>query len=423
MKNPLRPVAVRAVLIGLALMSSLFALPASAAPQHVIVTLPVGARAPEKFSETLASWRQSGQVSNVLWLDSAQKDDAGFTTLVTLEFPSEGSYDAWVKEGAPKLVAPLVVKQADLLTKGELTPRDSNKSVFKVNVYQTTTTPEKYAEFAKGYITPLMEGQRAAKVLVSYAMYLGRDPAGKGQSVLVMEYRDSLAFERSTAVKEDVRTRLASNHPTYPKLHETKDNLRSDVSETLAAYTELPPPQLPGLPSYKPEVKIVGGLRIVGSELKNAVAQLAEGFQKFHPEAKVTTSHIPSSEGGIAGLYFDVSDVAPMGDDAKITDLMPFYNTFGYMPTEISVATGGYEKRGSLFAWAIVVNKDNPLNEISVDELERVFGAERTGGWELVNDNYLYTSKYARGPETNIRKWGQLGVKGELANKEIETFG
>jgi phosphate transport system substrate-binding protein len=130
-----------------------------------------------------------------------------------------------------------------------------------------------------------------------------------------------------------------------------------------------------------------------------------------------------SSEGGIAGLYCGISDVAPMGDDAKVTDQMPFYNTFGYVPTEISVATGGYEKRGSLWAWAIVVNKDNPLNEITVDQLERTFGAERTGGWEVANNNWLYSAKYARGAGTNIRRWDQLGLKGEFAGKEIETFG
>jgi phosphate transport system substrate-binding protein len=93
------------------------------------------------------------------------------------------------------------------------------------------------------------------------------------------------------------------------------------------------------------------------------------------------------------------------------------------MPVEISVATGGYEKRGSLFAWAIVVSQDNPLDEISVEELERVFGAERTGGWELANNNYLYTSKYARARDRDIRTWDQLGLKGEFAGKEIETFG
>ena len=112
-----------------------------------------------------------------------------------------------------------------------------------------------------------------------------------------------------------------------------------------------------------------------------------------------------------------------MGDDAKTTDQMPFFNAFGYMPTEISVATGGYEKRGSLFAWAIVVNRDNPLNEISMDQLERVFGSERSGGWALVNNNFLYTAKYARGADTNIRTWNQLGLTGEFVGKEIQTFG
>src|SRR5437879_9233133 len=93
------------------------------------------------------------------------------------------------------------------------------------------------------------------------------------------------------------------------------------------------------------------------------------------------------------------------------------------MPTEISVATGGYEKRGPLWAFAVVVSKDNPLNEISVDELARIFGAERSGGWQLANNDYLFTSQYARGPETNIRKWGQVGLHGQFADKEIKTFG
>jgi len=268
-----------------------------------------------------------------------------------------------------------------------------------------------------------MEGVRATKHLVRYTMYLERAEVGQAQAFLLQEYRDNVAFVAGGKAKAGVRTKLEASHAGYQKFQKIKDTLRSDDGGTFAAYTELPPPDLSDLPSYQAEVKIVGGVRIVGSELKNAVVQLAEGFMKFHPEAKLTTSHIPSSEGGIAGLYFNASDVAPMGDDAKITDVMPFYNAFGYMPTEISVATGGYEKRGSLFAWAIVVNKDNPLEEISVDELERVFGSERSGGWELVNNNYLYTAKHARSAESNLRTWDQLGLKGEFAGRQIETFG
>src|SRR5258708_36108182 len=105
---------------------------------------------------------------------------------------------------------------------------------------------------------------------------------------------------------------------------------------------------------------------MIGSELKSGGDKRADEFMKSHPDAKVSTSHIPSSEGGIAGLYMGVSDVAPMRDDAKITDLMPFYNTFAYLRTESSVATGGYEKSGSSFAWASVVDNCNPLDGMTL---------------------------------------------------------
>jgi phosphate transport system substrate-binding protein len=133
-----------------------------------------------------------------------------------------------------------------------------------------------------------------------------------------------------------------------------------------------------------------------------------------------------SSEGALGMMFSGASDVAPMGDDAKITDQMPFYNTFRYVPTEISIATGGYDQRGTLFAWAIIVNKDNPITRLSMDQLDRIFGSERSGGWEVgarADNNLLFTSQYARGPETNIRKWSQLGLTGEWADKEIQTYG
>jgi phosphate transport system substrate-binding protein len=192
----------------------------------------------------------------------------------------------------------------------------------------------------------------------------------------------------------------------------------------LAAYAQSP--NLDEIPPYKPEFNVVGGLRIAGSELKGNVDLLVEGFKKFHPGAVVSTNFMTSSEGALGMMFSGVSDVAPMGDDAKITDQMPFYNTFRYVPTEISIATGGYDRRGTLFAWAIIVNKDNPISHLSMDQLDRIFGSERTGGWEIgpnADNNLLFTGKYARGRETNIRKWSQLGLTGEWADKEIQTYG
>jgi PBP superfamily domain len=408
------------VLIFVAVLSQ-FAVPAHAVPAHVLVTLPPNSVAPPGFPEQLAAWRQSGAVSSVLLLEQDQKKDAGFASMALLEFPSEAAYVSWDRAEASKLAPPLVVKRADVLTHGEV-PRNSNKSVFLVNTYQLLVPPQRYNEFVQGYILPNLLDQKAAQLLLRYTMYLERGPAAAIRAVLVMEYRDSVAFGRREALRDELVKKLRATDPTWAKWDDTQESIRHGLSRTLASYIELPPPQLTDLPHYVPEYKVVGGLRIVGSDLKYAVEQLALGFEKFQPDAKVATSDIPSTEGGIAGLYYHQSDVAPVGY-AQIADMLGFHESFGYMPTEISVATGGYEKRGSLWAFAVVVSKDNPLNEISVDELERIFGAERSGGWEFVNDNCLFTSKYARGRETNIRKWGQLGLKGEFANREIQTFG
>ena len=185
---------------------------------------------------------------------------------------------------------------------------------------------------------------------------------------------------------------------------------------------DLPARDLSDLRPYKAEYKVAGGFRIFGSELKGAIEALVTGFEKYQPDAVISTNFMTSSEGAMAGLYTGIADLAPAGDDAKITDVMPFYNTFRYLPTEISIATGGHEKRGTLWPAVIVVNKENPISKLTMRQLECIFGAERTGGWELA-ENLLYTSKYARGAETNIRTWGQLGLTGEWANKEIQTYG
>jgi phosphate transport system substrate-binding protein len=185
-------------------------------------------------------------------------------------------------------------------------------------------------------------------------------------------------------------------------------------------------PDLSAIPPYQKQYDVVGGLRIAGSELKGNVELLAAAFRRFQPNAKISTNFMTSSEGALGMMYAGVSDVAPMGDDAKISDQMPFLDAFGYVPTEVSIATGGYDQRGTLFAWAIIVSQANPISKLSMEQLDRIFGSERTGGWEVgaaADNSLLFTSKYARGPERNIRKWGQLGLSGEYQDKEIQTYG
>ena len=102
---------------------------------------------------------------------------------------------------------------------------------------------------------------------------------------------------------------------------------------------------------------------------------------------------------------------------------MPFYNTSDTCPWRYRFATGGYEKRGSLFAWAIVVNRNNPLESISVEQIKHVFGGERTGGWEIDGNNYRFTARHAVNRKHLIRTWDPIGLTGDYKGREIETFG
>lgn len=379
------------------------AAPALAEPAHVILSIPDGAALPADLAPTLSKWRQSGDVADVLWLSSNQRQNSAFDTLVELDFPSEADYRAWAEKDAPALHAPVEVHKVNALVHAETLPRDSNYSTFQVDNFEVAGGETAVRDYAIGTLKPLMESERAKKDVLRYTLYDEPQQSGRTKAWIIAEYRDPASFARAAAL------------PAPP--------IGARGAITLARYEELPPPVLSNLPAYQPVPNLSGTLRIYGSELKNAVEYLAKGFQEYQPDVKVSWSNATSSEGAIAGLYTGVSDVAPMGDDAKLTDEMPFYNVTGYLPTEISVATGGYEKRGSLWAWAIVVNKNSPINEISMDELERVFGAERSGGWKVEDNNWLYTAQYARDKSSNIRNWGQLGLHGAFANKEIQTYG
>lgn len=213
--------------------SALLTLPAIAKPVHTVITVPVGAKAPAGLSKQIATAKQAGKITNLVWIDSTQAKDAGFASLITLEFPDEASYAKWSKDNAASLAAPVTAKRVEVLTHGENRPRDSSKAVFKVNHYKMKVAIDRYEDFALGYIAPLMEGQRDAGLLTSYVMYGEPGPVGSSEAMLIAEYKDTATFDRTGPIKEKVRADLTARHPEYARFDPIKDTLRDSGTETL----------------------------------------------------------------------------------------------------------------------------------------------------------------------------------------------
>ena len=177
---------------------------------------------------------------------------------------------------------------------------------------------------------------------------------------------------------------------------------------------------LGGLPKYAPEQKVTGTLRIWGLNYltDGKLAKYWEdGFRKYHPGVTFTW-FTPTALVAVAGLYTGQAD---LGASRHITfdELLTFQRVFSYSPVEISMVTGSYDVPGWAPADTIVVNNENPLNKINFKQLDGIFGAQRDGGW----NGTAWNASAARGPELNIRTWGQLGLTGEWKDKPIHVYG
>src|SRR5216684_979398 len=178
--------------------------------------------------------------------------------------------------------------------------------------------------------------------------------------------------------------------------------------------------QLDDLPEYKPEQKVSGVIRVWGSGYfaqGNLGNYWEEGFRKYHPDIKFEY-HLKAPALGIPALSMGMADIAP-SRHITFDETLMFERVFSRDPIEITMVTGSLNVPGWNYALAIFVNKNNPISKLTIEQLDGIFGTERDGGY----DGTTWRTEIARGPEKNIRTWGQLGLTGEWADKQINVYG
>ncbi len=177
---------------------------------------------------------------------------------------------------------------------------------------------------------------------------------------------------------------------------------------------------LSDLPAYKPKAILDGWIRIHGVnyiETGKLRKYWEEAFAKVQPGIKISW-FLPTSAVGYSALYYHTADLL-LSAERGLGDSIAYEKIMGRKPFAIESYTGSFNLPGWANTPVIIVNEKNPLSQISLEELDGVFGAERNGGWE----GTTWHPEYARGPEKNIRTWGQLGLKGEWADKPINVYG
>lgn len=177
---------------------------------------------------------------------------------------------------------------------------------------------------------------------------------------------------------------------------------------------------LSGLPSYQPQQQVSGTIRMWGSNYiqdSDLGKYWEEGFRKYQPGAHITF-HMKTATAAVPALVFGVADVG-VGRKITFAEQLLYERYENHDPLIVTAATGSYNVTGWQPGYGIVVSKDNPLTCLSMQQLDGIFGAERLGGW----DGTSWHPEWARGPEENIRTWGQLGLTGEWANQPITPYG
>lgn len=151
------------------------------------------------------------------------------------------------------------------------------------------------------------------------------------------------------------------------------------------------------LPAYEKTSGVSGNLSSAGSDtLANLMTLWAESFKRTYPNVNVQIQAAGSSTAPPA-LTENTSNLGPMSRLMKDKEVESFEKKFGYKPTPIAVA---------IDALAIFVHKDNPIKGLTIPEIDAIFSSTRI----------------CRGP-ADINTWGNLGLKGSWAGRDIQLYG
>ncbi len=151
------------------------------------------------------------------------------------------------------------------------------------------------------------------------------------------------------------------------------------------------------LHEYQRVSGISGNLSSIGSDtLANLMTLWTESFKRNYPSVNIQVQAAGSSTAPPA-LTEGTANFGPMSRAMKDKEIEAFETRHGYKPTPIRVA---------IDALAVYVHKDNPLQNLTIEQVDTVFSTTRRCGGA-----------------TEIQNWGDLGLSGSWTSRPIQLYG
>jgi phosphate transport system substrate-binding protein len=151
------------------------------------------------------------------------------------------------------------------------------------------------------------------------------------------------------------------------------------------------------LPEYQRVSGVSGTLSSIGSDtLANLMTLWTEAFKREYPNVNIQVQAAGSSTAPPA-LTEGTANFGPMSRAMKDKEIESFESKFRYKPTAIRVA---------IDALAVYVHKDNPIESLTLPQVDAIFSVTRRCG-----------------DPADIQTWGQLGLPGSWANRPLQLYG
>jgi phosphate transport system substrate-binding protein len=144
---------------------------------------------------------------------------------------------------------------------------------------------------------------------------------------------------------------------------------------------------------------------IIGSDTMDEITLgWVKMFRKAYPHLSVTME-ARASGSGYRGLIEGQSQIATVARELLPPEAKAFKEKFGYDATAFRVATGSLGSLGKTAASVILVDKDNPIEGLTMAELDAIYSTSRKRGHK------------------EIDTWGELGLGGDWKARPIKLYG